>query len=276
MSIRDSGHPSSPLLASYTVRTIKYGLSDSQAGDLYLPQSPDPPVICLLHGGFWRMPYGRDQFAPVAEDLAARGFAVWNLGYRRLGEPGGGWPGTPQDVAAGIDHLAMLVDDGTDLDLIRVTVVGHSAGGHLALWAATRHRAPADIGVSARVRVAAAVALAGVADLARAYALTVGSGAVGELLGGSPEHQPDRYAAASPMALLPLGVRQLVIHGTGDETLPTELSRDYARAAAAAGDQVELLELFGAGHMDYLDPHNEAHARLCRWLEQRNGARDSS
>jgi acetyl esterase/lipase len=124
----------------HTMHTVKYGSSDSQEGDLYLPSKQRPPVICLLHGGFWRMPYSRDEMTLIAQDLAARGFAVWNIEYRRIGALGGGWPGTFQDVTAGIDHLATFVADGVELDLNRVTVIGHSAGGHLALWSAARNR----------------------------------------------------------------------------------------------------------------------------------------
>jgi pimeloyl-ACP methyl ester carboxylesterase len=116
------------------------------------------------------------------------------------------------------------------------------------------------------VRTVAAAALAPVADLARAYALNVGNSAVGELLGGSPNQQPERYATVSPIVLLPLGVRQFIVHGTADEVLPIELTRGYVQAAKAAGDSVEFVELAGAGHMDYLDPSSEAHATLSRWL----------
>jgi acetyl esterase/lipase len=251
---------------AYTMRAIKYGPSDHQEGDLYLPDASRPPVICLLHGGFWRMPHGRDEFDPVARDIAARGFAVWNLEYRRLGAPGGGWPETLQDVAAGIDHLAMVVAEGTALDLNRVTVVGHSAGGHLALWSAARTDKRGTLRVPTRVRPVAAAGLAAVVDLARAHALSVGNGAVGELLEGSPDQQPIRYAAASPIALLPLGVSQLIIHGGADEALPIEVARNYAQVAQAAGDSIQFSELPAAGHMDYLDPSSEAHSTLCRWL----------
>lgn len=250
------------------MRTIRYGPSDSQAGDLYVPGIPRPPVVCLLHGGFWRLPYGRGELAPIAEDLAARGFAVWNLEYRRIGEPGGGWPGTLQDVAAGVDHLATLVADGADLELGQVTVVGHSAGGQLALWLAARDRGLGHASAPSRVRPDAVAGLAAVADLAGADSLDSGRGAVKALLGGTPRQHPERYAAASPIALLPLGVRQLIVHGTADDVLPVELARGYVRAARAAGDGVQLVELPGAGHMDYLDPGSAAHATLCRWLAQ--------
>jgi acetyl esterase/lipase len=203
------------------------------------------------------MPYGRDQMTAIAQDLATRGFAVWNLEYRRLGTATGGWPGTFDDAIAGIGHLASLVADGIDLDLDRVTVVGHSAGGHLALWSAARKQ---------RLQIRAAVGLAPVADLVRAYELGVGGGAVAELLGGTPTDQAARYQAASPRAMLPLGVRQLVIHGTADEVVPVEIARNYTHAARAAGDRVDLLELAHTGHMDFLDPSSTAHATLCDWL----------
>lgn len=245
------------------MQAIRYGPSANQEADLHLPATRRPPVVCLLHGGFWRMPYGRDQMTAIADDLASRDLAVWNLEYRRLGGSGG-WPATMDDVAAGIGHLTQLPGAGFDLDLDRVAVVGHSAGGHLALWAAARNRGP-HARVS-RVRVLAAVGLAPIADLARAYDWKVGGQVVAELMGGAPSRYPERYRAASPMEMLPLGVRQLVLHGTADDAVPIELSRRYARAAAAAGDAIELVELQATGHMEYLDPGSEAYATLCHRL----------
>lgn len=241
------------------MQVIQYGPAADHRADLYLPATPRPAVVCLLHGGFWRMPYGRDQMTAVAEDLAARGFAVWNLEYRRLGAEGAGFPGTLDDVDLGIDHLAKLPTPGFDLDLDRVIVAGHSAGGHLALWAGGR--AP-----SSPVRVRAVAGLAPIADLEEAYAMRVGGEVVAELLGGRPAEHPDRLRSASPIERLPLGVRQLIVHGSNDDAVPIELSRGYARAAEAKGDRIELIELPGTGHMDFLDPSSEAHAALCRWL----------
>jgi len=256
------------ILHPYEVRTIKYGASNSQVGDLYLPKATRPSVVCLLHGGFWRMPYGRDEFDPVARDLASRNFAVWNLEYRRMGEPGGGWPGTFQDVAAGIDHLASLVGEGIELDLGRVVVVGHSAGGHLALWSSAQNHKQSPLHTPVRVRPAGAVGLAAVVDLARTSSLCSGDCAVVAFLDGSPSQQSVRYAVTSPIAMLPLGVNQLIVHGGMDETLPVEIAREYVQAARAAGDSVQFSELPRAGHMDFLDPRSDAHATLCAWLEQ--------
>ncbi len=212
------------------------------------------------------MPYGRDQMTNIAQDLALHGFAVWNLEYRRLGAPTSGWPGTFDDVMMGIEHLADMVANGVNLDLTRVVVVGHSAGGQLALWAAARQRTGWPNHAESRVRIAAVVGQAAVADLARAYDLGVGGSAVAELMGGAPADQPERYKLASPRALLPLGIPQLVIHGTADDFVPIEIARAYVQAALDAGDKVEFLELADAGHMDYLDPSSKAHAALCSWL----------
>jgi acetyl esterase/lipase len=239
------------------MRTLAYGPTEHQVGDLYLPGTAGAPVICLIHGGFWRMRYARDHIVPIALDLVERGFAVWNLEYRRVGAPGGGWPGTLQDVATGIDLLATLAMESGALDLNRVTVVGHSAGGHLALWAAAQTR---------RFRIAAAVGLAAVSDLRLAYELGCVKGAVASFLGGSPEEFAQRYRTASPAEMLPLGVKQLLIHGTPDEDVSVEISRRYAKAAAAAGDDVDFIELASANHMDFIDPTSEAHATLCSWL----------
>lgn len=245
---------------------ISYGPLKAQEGDLYLPAGARLPVVCLLHGGFWRMPYGRDQMTAIAQDLFLQGFAVWNMEYRRLGEPSSGWPGTFDDVKMGINHLARLVADGLDLDLTRVAVVGHSAGGQLALWAAARQAADGPNHTEPRVRIAAVAGLAAVADLVQAHILGMGGSAITELMGGTPAEQPARYESASPRALLPLGVPQLVLHGTADDVVPIETARAYTQAARDAGDKVEFHELAGAGHMDFLDPSSEAHTALRSWL----------
>lgn len=219
------------------------------------------------------MPYDRDQMSAVAQDLVSRGFAVWNMEYGRLGVPMAGWPGTFDDVIMGIEQLARFVADGVDLDLERVVVSGHSAGGHLALWAAAQQHREKWNGAKRAVRISAVVGQAPVADLRRAYELGVGGNAISELLGGSLAEHADRYHAASPHALLPLGVPQLLLHGTEDEVVPIEISRHYTQAARAAGDEVELLELPGTGHMEFLDPASAAHTALCGWLVRILGGR---
>ncbi|MEO7556866.1 MAG: alpha/beta hydrolase, partial [Acidimicrobiales bacterium] len=181
-------------------RSVSYGSNPSQVADLYLPPGDGPhPAVVLVHGGFWKATYDRSLMAPLAVDLVGLGFAVWNIEFRRVGEQGGGWPGTFDDVAAAVDALAgeQAVDAG------RVVTCGHSAGGHLALWAAGRARLPSGSpGADPKVRPRAAVSQAGVADLVAGSAARLGGGAVDALLDGSPSKRPERYAVADPAELL--------------------------------------------------------------------------
>jgi acetyl esterase/lipase len=186
----------------------------------------------------------------LAADLARRGIAAWNVEYRRVGQEGGGWPGTLEDVAAAIDRLAEVeeVDEG------RVATCGHSAGGHLALWLAGRHRLPVGaVGAGPRVRPVAAIAQAGVCDLERAWRDDLGRSAVEGLLGAF-RGDGDRYATTSPAALAPLGVPQLLVHGTDDDIVPISQSRDHA----ARDPLAELVEVDGADHFDVVDVDHAA------------------
>jgi acetyl esterase/lipase len=208
----------------------------------------------VLHGGFWRDRYDRSLMDVLCEDLAEAGWAAWNLEYRRLGA-GGGWPATFDDVTAGI-HLGTLA--GPELELGAVVAIGHSAGGQLALWAAARK--------TPRVRVTHAVAQAGVVDLAEAARLGLSRGVVHELLAAPPAEAPLRYALASPAALLPLGVPQLLVHGGRDDIVPAAMSRSYAEAARAAGDRVDLAVHEQLGHFEHLDPPSPAWTTVRDWL----------
>jgi acetyl esterase/lipase len=201
-------------------------------------------------------------------DLAGRGWAVWNLEYRRVGRRSrGGWPATFEDVAAGIDHLARL-DEPLDTD--RVVAIGHSAGGQLALWAAARPGLPAGAsGADPVVTLSGVVAQAGVVDLCEAARLGLSSGAAEQFLGGSADELADRYGIASPTERLPLGVPLLLVHGDADDVVPIDIARRYALRAAEAGDPCALVELVEAGHMEHLDPGSEAWSNVTAWLEER-------
>lgn len=232
-----------------------YGPARAQVADLWRPPAPSapPPVVVLVHGGDWRGRFTRQLMRALAVDVARRGWAAWNVEYRRLGLLGGsgGWPATLLDVAAAVDHLATL----PDLDLQHVVVCGHSTGGQLALWAAARRRLPEGVpGAAPRLAPQAAVSLAGILDLRRAAALGLGGDGVRRLLGGTPEEVGDRYELASPSALLPLRVPQLLVHGLADEVVPPSLSEDYAASASAAGDTVEYVPLPSLGHLAMIDP----------------------
>jgi acetyl esterase/lipase len=249
--------------------TVRYGPHPSQFFEQYVPAGSGPhPVVVLIHGGFWRLPWGLELMRPLALDLVSRGYAAVNLEYRRLGEPGAGWPGTCEDVA---DAVRALADPdrglGLDLDPVHgIGLVGHSAGGHLALWAASRiggaTRSPAG---SAGLPIRVVVSQAGVVDLRAAWRdrLDEENGrppAALEFVGAPPEAAEDAYALASPIELLPLGprVRQIVLHGDADNRVPQQQSLDYAAAARRAGDDVLFVPFTGMGHFELIDPEHES------------------
>ncbi|HEX4465599.1 MAG TPA: alpha/beta hydrolase [Solirubrobacteraceae bacterium] len=255
-------------------RSYSYGHHSSQRADLHLPAGPGlHPVMVLIHGGSWRARYSKVVMRALARDLVGRGWAVWNIEYRRLGE-GGGWPATFEDVAAAID---LLPDVHPSLDMTRVSVLGHSAGGHLALWAAGRgaiaHGQPGAAPARPRVTVRRVVAMAPVADLARAYRDWHG-GAVRELMGGSPERLPDRYAAGDPVRLLPVPMPVLIVHGVLDEVVAIGISRSYAEAAEAVGADVRLVEIAGAAgrHRAHIYPGGATWDAVTGWLERASEA----
>lgn len=239
-------------------RHIPYGPAPSQFGELRLPSGPGShPVVILLHGGYWRERYDLAYMRHAAQALTAAGFATWNVEYRRLGELGGGWSGTFLDVAAAADALRRLAP-AHGLDLSRVVALGHSAGGQLALWLAGRSHISAGSPLRSPdpLPLRGVVALAPVCDLARAWEMDLSDGAVASLLGGSPAEYPDRYAATSPLELLPLGVSQTLIHGAEDEDVPPELSERYTAAAKAPNDDVDLITLPATGHFEPVDPRS--------------------
>ncbi len=246
-------------------RAFAYGEHRSQRADLYLPLGAGPhPVIVTIHGGSWQKRYGRIVMRPLAHDLQKRGWAVWNIEYRRLGE-GGGWPATFADVASAIDHLESV---DAPVDLGDVSVLGHSAGGQLALWAAGRQGLPGGVvGSAPAVALRRAVSQAGVCDLKGAYELWHG-GAVRALMGGSPAELPERYALADPIERVPLELPVLLVHGVEDRIVSVRISRSYRDAALAAGGTVELVEVPGpAGlHRAHIDPRGAAWVPVVRWL----------
>lgn len=247
----------------------RYGEGPHRFLELTLPDGQGrAPVVVVLHGGFWRAAYGVDLARPLAADLAEAGFAAVAVEYRRVGDDGG-WPATAADVAAAVDALPGLPEAGR-LDLSDVTVIGHSAGGHLAAWLAGRARLPQGApGERPRVRVTAAVLQAGVLDLELADAQRLGDGAVRDLLGGGPDEVPERYAQADPVRLLPTGAALLCVHGAGDDVVPVQQSERYARAATAAGDAVEVRVLPG-DHMVLIDPASDAWRVVRDWLARRH------
>jgi hypothetical protein len=236
------------------VTRIEYGEAPEQFGDLWLPEpSPAEPlsVVVLVHGGFWRARYALDLMDPLAADLVARGFAVWNVEYRRVGQDGGGYPGTLADVGRAVDRLTDLTDQ--PLDLERVVIVGHSAGGHLAFWAAGRdHLKAGEPGSSPALLPGLVIGQGPVGDLVEAARLGAGNGAVLDLMGGTPDELPAQYEAANP-AIGP-GVAVAVVRGERDDVvLP-------AYSVPASANPVTEIDVAGEDHFDLIDPASRSWA----------------
>lgn len=236
---------------------IIYGDAPEQFADLRLPAAEPPfPALAFIHGGFWRAQYDLLHAGHLCAAFTAAGVATWNIEYRRLGNEGGGWPGTFLDVAAALDAL---FDRAAELgiDPERVVVAGHSAGGHLALWSAGLGRVPESSEIRATpLPLRAAVSLAGVVDLREAWRLGLSGGVVRELLGGTPDELPERYSAASPIELAPLGLPQLLVHGERDDIVPIAISEGHFAAAREQGDDVTLFALPEADHFAVIDPES--------------------
>lgn len=253
----------------------EYGGDTSQWGELFLPDLPnggtDRGVVVVIHGGYWRSKYGAELGEPLAEDLAAHGMAAWNLEYRRAGN-GGGWPHTFTDVLAGIDKLQELAAPHA-LDLDRVVALGHSAGGHLAVWAAGRDRLPrlglvgehSEVGArDDGVRLTGVVSQSGLLDLAEAEKMHLSDGAVANFLGGPPSEFPGRYRYADPMAALPLDIPVYAVHATEDESVPLAMSTSYVEASGPGPVPARLVTVPG-DHFGLIDPHAPAYG-TCREL----------
>jgi acetyl esterase/lipase len=229
-----------------------YGADPNQFGELYRPDAARAGTVVIIHGGFWRAQYDLSLGQPLAADLVRRGHTVWNLEYRRVGQ-GGGWPGTFEDVAAGIDLL-----DDLDVPTGHVCAIGHSAGGQLAAWTLARGLLPPGApGAGLRVAVTAAVSQAGVLDLATAAREQVGASAVPDLMGGTPDGLPDRYRLADPIALLPVPAPVLCVHAREDDVVPLAQSTAYVERARATGSSAWLVPVDG-DHFTVIDPASPA------------------
>lgn len=254
---------------------VPYGPAPSQFAQLWLPPGPGPhPTVALLHGGCWRADVaGLDIMDPVAADLRRRGFAVWNIEYRRLGEPDGGYPGTFRDVAAALDALRTEAPR-RNLALDRLVLVGHSAGGHLAQWAAARPALPPESPVRTPdpLPVPAVVSLGGLGDLEAAAADPAARSACGEdtvaRLIDAAERTNDPYADTSPARLPAPGVRQVLIHGALERIAPERLGRSYAAKAAARGEAAGVRVLPNAGHFEPVAPGTPAWTEVAALIEE--------
>jgi acetyl esterase/lipase len=221
-----------------------YGSDRNQFVDVRLPQGNGPhPVLFFIHGGYWRAKYDLTYAGHLCHALRQAGIATWNVEYRRVGQPGGGWPGTFEDIRAAFRFLSHPQEARARLDLKRISVAGHSAGGQLAVC------------LAAHENVTRAVSLAGVLDLGRAWELHLSNDATAEFLGGSPQQVSEHYREASPAEQKIKAVQRLV-HGTADADVPYEISKTYAERKQKSGEQVELLTLPNIGHFEIVDPQS--------------------
>jgi acetyl esterase/lipase len=261
--------------------TLRYGGRPDHVADVWLPSAGSrvapagggAPLVVVIHGGFWRSEYGREIAGPMSAALRDEGYVVAAVEYRRTGGAGG-WPMTCDDVAAACGALPDLIATAAPTELGAgalgpVVLVGHSAGGHLALWAAARHVLPPESPWHrpSPPPVRGVVALAPIADFTSAIRLGVCSGAVVDLLGG-PEHLTARLPDADPAALLPTGIATTIVHGTTDNVVPPQVSRAFARAAAVAGEEVVAAWLPGTGHFPLIDPSTAACAAVVDEITQ--------
>jgi acetyl esterase/lipase len=273
MSIRDEAQFLGPqeihqLPSSPADHRIHYGNDPLQFGDLRLPKtSGRHPVIIVIHGGCWKSKHGAlvadlQDTAALSSALTNLGIATWNIEYRQIDNPGGGWTGTFEDVANAVDYLRVLAKSYS-LDLKRVVIVGHSSGGHLGTWAAARRRLPKQSPLFFKnpLHIAGIVNLAGVADLERFLAMesqVCGDPVVTRLLGGSPSEVPDRYRQASPSNLLPIRVKQVLITGARDKFVPPWLGQTYEEEAKKVGDDVTFVAVENASHFEVIAPGSVA------------------
>jgi acetyl esterase/lipase len=249
---------------------IAYGSSPQQFGHLRLPKGSGPhPVVIFIHGGCYLAEYSIAHAAALEQALADLGYAVWSIEYRRVGDPGGGWPGTFQDIAKATDYLRRLAKE-YPLDLTRVVASGHSAGGNSALWLAGRNRIRTDspLFVSDPLAITGVLALAPAGDFVEMHATGGCGGVMERLMGGSPASVADRYAAASPGQLLPNGVPQVVIIG-GRDTLFATPGRSLVELARKKSEtRLRGVEIPDAGHFDVIAPTTSAWKVVVRELAQ--------
>jgi len=244
-------------------KRIIYGPAPSQFVELFKPAGPGPhPVVVLIHGGCWTVHFGGiEQMRNMAGKLAAQGIAVWNVEYRRYDEEGGGYPGMYQDVATAVDLLKHEAK-ASALDLKRIVAVGHSAGGHLAQWAVSRHKLPewSPAWAPGPLPIKTVISLGGLADLRNEASLIrrTCDRETAQIAGLPSANRPDVFADTSPAEMLPAGVRTILVHGEHDDISPTVTGENYARRARAAGDPAEVVVLPGGSHYDEVSADSKA------------------
>lgn len=243
---------------------VFYGPAPQHFVDLRLPKGKSPfPVIMNIHGGFWLNKYDLAHGGHLCAAITDRGYATWNVEYRRVGDPGGGWPGTLEDIVAAYRHIAKVAEHYR-FDLHNVVVIGHSAGGQLALCLAANEPS-----------VKRMISLAGVADLQAAFELRLFNDAAAQFVDGNPNQVPKHYAEADPMKLPSTNAKQWLIHGVDDDVIPADFSRRYVESKKKTGEQVQLVEIPNCGHFDLIDPRSEPWKQVLATVEAAGSTRNT-
>jgi acetyl esterase/lipase len=234
--------------------TLPYGTDANQFGEVRVPKADSSakkpyPVVMNIHGGFWRAKYDLKHAGHLCAALTAKGAVTWNIEYRRVGNSGGGWPGTFEDILKAWRFLPQLAKRH-NFDPTRSVVMGHSAGGQLALCLAAHEKSANH-----------AVSLAGVVDLQKGYELHLSNDAVSDFLGGKPSQVTDHYREADPMQLK-IAATQWLVQGLADDVVPAYFSRNYVQTKKAAGEDAHLLEIAPADHFDLIDPKSAAWPKI--------------
>ena len=246
---------------------ISYGSDANQFAELRFPNGKGPfPLLFVVHGGFWQSVYDLSHIGHLCAAFTSKGVITCNIEYRRIGNSGGGWPGTFQDINLATRNIIQTMSPDPRFDLARTALIGHSAGAHLALWLVGSHQISkgSPLHSDQKQAITSAISLAGVSDLRLAWKQKLGHGTVTRLMGGTPDEHPDRYKAGSPIELLPTGARQVLVHGTADDTVPISQSEAFTEKAKKLGDRPTLVKLDKIGHYELIDPESEAWPSVAR------------
>jgi len=246
---------------------ITYGDDPNQFAEVRFPIGKGPfPLLFVVHGGFWQSRYDLSHIGHLCAGLTSKGIITCNIEYRRIGNPGGGWPGTFQDISLATRSILQTMSNDSRFDPAHTAIIGHSAGGHLALWLVGSHRIRkgSPLHDDQRRGIGGVISLAGVSDLRLAWRQKLGHGIVTRFMGGAPDEHPDRYNDCSPIELLPTGARQVLVHGAADDTVPVSQSEAFVQRAEKLGERSILVKLDGIGHYELIDPESEAWLSVAR------------
>ncbi len=256
------------IIEENTLINSAYGKDISQYGNLYIPKGYIKGTICLFHGGFWKMPYDLHQMDQVCEKLLQENYIVWNIEYRRTGSSNRKWIDPFEDSIDSINHLIQLKKTYDKIDLNEIILMGHSAGGHLAIWLGTNNNIKKN---KVEINPRHIVGLAPILDLIGCYRNNSGNQAVKELLQCSPEENLERYKNASPIELLPIKTPITIFHGDNDEYLSIEMTRKFAEISDSSDTQFSFVEIEGGFHMDFIDPNSKSIQSVVRYLNSSYG-----